>query len=137
MDTNICMAESLHCSPETSTTLLVIWLYPNTKLKVLKSNKKSQLEKGNQMPSRFYALFCDCCYAHFCKNVPNKPIKSSYIIVIKLKKKVSLSIRGSLAVGSETKPQDVSSPSQHKDEASLSLLNTAVRCPGFYWCLQQ
>ena len=26
MDTDICMAESLHCSPETITTLLVIWL---------------------------------------------------------------------------------------------------------------
>ena len=26
MDTNICMVESLHCSPETITTLLVIWL---------------------------------------------------------------------------------------------------------------
>ena len=87
MDTNICMAGSLHCSPETITTLLVIWLYPNTKFKVLKTNKKSWLEKGNQMPSRFYALFYDCCYAHFCKNIPNKPIKSSYILVIKLKKK--------------------------------------------------
>ena len=41
MDTNICMAESLHCSPESITTLLVIWLYPNTKLKVSKSNKNS------------------------------------------------------------------------------------------------
>ena len=89
MDTNIFMAESLHCSSETITTLLVIWLYPSTKLKVLKTNKKCQLEKGNQMPSRFYALFCDCCYAHFCKQVPNKPMKSSYILVIKLRKKKS------------------------------------------------
>ena len=52
------------------------------------------------MPSRFYALFCDCCYAHFCKYVPNKPMKSSYKLVIKLrkkkKKKVSLSIQRQL-----------------------------------------
>ena len=45
MDTNICMAGSLHCSPETITTLLVIWLYPNTKFKVLKTNKKSWLRE--------------------------------------------------------------------------------------------
>ena len=25
-----CMAEYLHCSPETVTVLLVIWVYPNT-----------------------------------------------------------------------------------------------------------
>ena len=31
MDTCICMAESLCCSPETATTLFVNWLYPNTK----------------------------------------------------------------------------------------------------------
>ena len=34
MDTYICMAESLHCSPETITTLFVNWLYSNTKQKV-------------------------------------------------------------------------------------------------------
>ena len=32
-DTGICVAESLHCSPETITTLFVNWLYPNTKFK--------------------------------------------------------------------------------------------------------
>ena len=31
MDTCIGMTESLHCSPETITTLFVNWLYPNTK----------------------------------------------------------------------------------------------------------
>ena len=31
MDTCICMAESLCCSPETVKTLFVNWLYPNTK----------------------------------------------------------------------------------------------------------
>ena len=31
MDTDICMAESLCCSPETITTLFVNWLYPSTK----------------------------------------------------------------------------------------------------------
>ena len=29
-------AESLHCSPETVTTLFVKWLYPNTKERVFK-----------------------------------------------------------------------------------------------------
>ena len=48
------------------------------------------------MPSRFYVLFCNCSYAHFCKNVPYKPTKSSYIFVIKVKKKVSLSIQRQL-----------------------------------------
>ena len=33
MDTCICMAESLHCSPETVTTLFVNRLYASTKLK--------------------------------------------------------------------------------------------------------
>ena len=36
MDTCICMAESLHCSPETIITLFVKRLYPNTNLKVKK-----------------------------------------------------------------------------------------------------
>jgi len=31
MGTCICMVESLHCSPETVTTLFVNWLYLNTK----------------------------------------------------------------------------------------------------------
>ena len=31
MDTDICMAESLCCSPETITTLFVNWLFPSTK----------------------------------------------------------------------------------------------------------
>ena len=31
---SICMAESLHCSPVTITTLFVDQLYPNTKQKV-------------------------------------------------------------------------------------------------------
>ena len=34
MDTRICMAEALSCSPETITVLFVNWLYSNTKLKV-------------------------------------------------------------------------------------------------------
>ena len=34
MDTCIHMAESLSCSPETTTTLFVNWVYPDTKLKV-------------------------------------------------------------------------------------------------------
>ena len=36
MHTCVCTAESLHCSPETITTLFVNHLYPNTKQKVLK-----------------------------------------------------------------------------------------------------
>ena len=36
MHTCVCTAESLHCSPETITTLFVNQLYPNTKQKVLK-----------------------------------------------------------------------------------------------------
>ena len=37
MATRVCMAESLHWSPETITTLSVNWLYPNTeKLKKIK-----------------------------------------------------------------------------------------------------
>ena len=31
MDTDTCMIESFHCSPETITTLSVNQLYPNTK----------------------------------------------------------------------------------------------------------
>ena len=31
MDTFICMAESLSCSPETITTVLIGYIYPNTK----------------------------------------------------------------------------------------------------------
>ena len=38
MDTCICIAESLHCSPETITILFVKCLYPNTKLKVKEKN---------------------------------------------------------------------------------------------------
>jgi len=34
MDICICLAEFLHCSLETITTLIVNLLYPNTKLKV-------------------------------------------------------------------------------------------------------
>ena len=36
MATRVCMAESLHCSPEAITTLSVNWLYTNTKSKVKK-----------------------------------------------------------------------------------------------------
>lgn len=42
-----CMAESLHCSPETITALLVNQQYPNTKLKVLhKKIQETGLRKG-------------------------------------------------------------------------------------------
>ena len=41
MGTCICMVESLHCSPETVTTLFVNWLYLNTKLKVKKKKKNN------------------------------------------------------------------------------------------------
>ena len=52
MDTCICLAEFLHCSLETITTLIVNLLYPNTKLKVvcfffLKKERK-EYHAGNQ-----------------------------------------------------------------------------------------
>lgn len=53
MDTCICMAESLRCSPETITTLFVNQLYHNTKLKVLKI-KRNKLMKGVEEHSRTF-----------------------------------------------------------------------------------
>ena len=41
MDTCICMAESLCCPPETTTTLLISYT-PNIKLKVKKNPKQQQ-----------------------------------------------------------------------------------------------
>ena len=43
MDTFVCMAESLPCSLETITALLISWLYPNTKSKVLKNRQEKLL----------------------------------------------------------------------------------------------
>ena len=43
MDTFVCMAESLHCSLETITALLINRLYPNTKSKVLKNRQEKLL----------------------------------------------------------------------------------------------
>ena len=46
MDTCICVAESLHSSPETTTTLLIGYT-PNTKQKVLKCEKTNPDQKSN------------------------------------------------------------------------------------------
>ena len=43
MDTFVCMAESLHCSLETITALLINQLYPNTKSEVLKNRQEKLL----------------------------------------------------------------------------------------------
>ena len=39
MDTCICMAESLHCPPETITTWLVLFWYTKKKKKTVKNKK--------------------------------------------------------------------------------------------------
>ena len=41
MDTCIHLAESIHCSAETITTVFVNQLYPNTQQKVFKKNLKT------------------------------------------------------------------------------------------------
>ena len=48
MGIHIRMAESLHCSPETVTTLFVNQLYPNTKFKnnFFFKEKKTRLKRG-------------------------------------------------------------------------------------------
>ena len=44
-----CMAESLHCPPETVIALFVNQQYPNTKLKVLKkTSRRQESAKGRQ-----------------------------------------------------------------------------------------
>ena len=43
MDTQVCTAECLHCSPETITTLSVNWLYQIQ----IKSKKKSEISLKN------------------------------------------------------------------------------------------
>ena len=47
MDTCICMAESLCCSPEAITTLFVNQLYPNTKQKSFFKKSKERKEWGS------------------------------------------------------------------------------------------
>ena len=53
----ICMAESLHCPPETMTTLFVNWPYPNTKYKVKKSRNISILNFDSESPPLFLSCF--------------------------------------------------------------------------------
>ena len=60
MDTCVCMAEFLHCSPKAITPLFVNWLYPNTKFKVFKKKTLWEIKGG-----RAYSLLMRCTSSDF------------------------------------------------------------------------
>ena len=69
MDTCICMAQSLHCSPETITTLFIGYI-PIQNLKVQKKNKSKNKEKQDII-GRFNIinLKTQKMVTHFYKNI--------------------------------------------------------------------